>query len=368
MKTVRLLVSIALAGAAFLPSSEAFAARPPAGPDGDAAAALFLAIDAVTWTEDLEGLVAALIADNLDPATDLSAAAAAQAAALHHLKAAAMADRLVFRAEPGRSAETLDTSRLEFLVWLSYANALAKSRAGRDGKALDQILGTIKLGTMLETAGGGDIRSLAAGFTVREAGYVQLQRLLGEALVTDRQRRRVLRDLERSKPKQREWRRFWRAQLSDAPRVLHRSADQRSMEMEKIALAATDARIARHDLDACHRPFDRDRRTAETPLSFAAAEAVVRRCHLEATYRATRLAVAISGYRADHRGALPKTLIELTPRYIRNPPPDPFCAAPFRYSHLNGGWLYSCGGDFRGDPAGRSPYDIVAPAYALHAG
>jgi hypothetical protein len=84
-----------------------------------------------------------------------------------------------------------------------------------------------------------------------------------------------------------------------------------------------------------------------------------------------RLEVAIHRYRAD-RGVFPVSLEQLTPRYIRVVPPDPFTGAarkPLHYSltpKLPGFVLYSVGSDTAdsGGRAGRYPddagFDIVA--------
>lgn len=329
----------------FCPSIFA-AAAPRAGADVDASEILHKAIDAAVWTEELESVVARLISGEICPAADLAAAAQTQAVALAHLRAAERKGRIAYDVGSAAGASSLDISRLEFLVWLSYAGALATARAGELEEATSAILTTIELGTALESADGGGDDALAAGLTLREAGYVQLQRLLAEFALTEPVRRSLLRGLARSRPDRR------------LRRALHPSGDAPAGEPH-------EPQVANDGLDFCDRPAGLAGASPGGPAQLLAAEAAIRRRHVETTYRATLIAVAVNGYRADRCGALPESLAALTPHYLKTLPNDPFSGGPFVYAGPEKGWLHSAGGDHRAGPSSRSPFDIAAPAYAL---
>ncbi|MBN1675723.1 MAG: hypothetical protein JXR37_32065 [Kiritimatiellae bacterium] len=69
-----------------------------------------------------------------------------------------------------------------------------------------------------------------------------------------------------------------------------------------------------------------------------------------ASIRATAAVLAIAGHRREH-GQLPKTLGELVPAYLPEPPEDPFDQKPMRYKIVaDGTWrVYSVGEDGKDD-------------------
>jgi hypothetical protein len=356
--SISFMVSALACATVFCPSNFA-AATPCAGADEDSAESLRHAIDAAAWTEELESVVAQLISGEFGPATDLAAAAQTQAVALAYLRAAARKGRLAFDRGSAEGAAALDISRLEFLVWLSYAGALATARSGDADEAASSILTTIELGAALETAEGGGDDALAAGLTLREAGYVQLQQMLAEIALTERVRRSLLRGLAQSRPDHSlRYTPVLEPPANAAHAALHPSADAPPGDHH-------GPRIAKDELDFCDRPAELAGASPGGPAQLLAAEAAIRRCHVETTYRATLIAVAANGYRADHCGALPGSLAALAPHYLKTLPHDPFSGGPFVYAGPEEGWLHSAGSDHCAGPLSRSPFDIAAPAYAL---
>src|SRR4051794_31466778 len=78
--------------------------------------------------------------------------------------------------------------------------------------------------------------------------------------------------------------------------------------------------------------------------------------------RFAAIALAIALYRADHNGALPKSLNELTPTYLPSLPPDPFAAGgrAFGYSPAaTQPFIYSVGVDGTDDGGSRLPVAIT---------
>ncbi len=68
-----------------------------------------------------------------------------------------------------------------------------------------------------------------------------------------------------------------------------------------------------------------------------------------------RIQVAVESHHME-RGALPKALSDLAPRYLSDVPPDPFTGNPFRYRPTDGSYLlYSVGPDAKDD--GGAPLD-----------
>jgi hypothetical protein len=75
----------------------------------------------------------------------------------------------------------------------------------------------------------------------------------------------------------------------------------------------------------------------------------------DASCELARLGLATARYRTE-MGACPKTLEELTPKFITAIPPDPFDGKPLRMAARDGGVvLYSIGPDGRDD--GGAPWD-----------
>lgn len=66
----------------------------------------------------------------------------------------------------------------------------------------------------------------------------------------------------------------------------------------------------------------------------------------EARRRAALTAVAIERFRLEHEGQLPDQLAALVPRFLANPPLDPFDGEPLRFKKLDEGFaVYSVGKD-----------------------
>ncbi len=75
--------------------------------------------------------------------------------------------------------------------------------------------------------------------------------------------------------------------------------------------------------------------------------ALLTKCRENNTLHATRLLLALRCYQNDH-GALPASLADLTPKYLKAIPLDDYDGLPFRYSREKK-LLYSVGEDFKDD-------------------
>ncbi len=74
------------------------------------------------------------------------------------------------------------------------------------------------------------------------------------------------------------------------------------------------------------------------------------------------LAFALAGYRAEHQGKYPETLVELAPKYIDGIPKDPITNGEFRYKSDGDGYLlYGVGYNGR-DDGGRGPANMPESA------
>ena len=91
-------------------------------------------------------------------------------------------------------------------------------------------------------------------------------------------------------------------------------------------------------------------------------EYLEQKCTRNISVAATRLLLALKGYKMD-KGGLPETLDELVPAYIEAVPPDDFDGRPFRYS-ASRKVIYSVGKNLTDDGGDDPAYDkIYEPAY-----
>jgi hypothetical protein len=75
-----------------------------------------------------------------------------------------------------------------------------------------------------------------------------------------------------------------------------------------------------------------------------------------ARMRVVETALGVERFRAAHAGALPDNLEQLTPKYLRSVPLDPFDSQPLRYKKLPRGFVvYSVGADQKDDGGAEPP-------------